>query len=235
MPLPCTTSGASNAALSSSDDDRRRRLADEWGSWLAPLSWDHALTLTTARHASVPMLKTGFEKFARNLERTTQGRVLYFYAVEGREAGNRPHIHALLSGTGHLRAADVARHWRLGFARVRPYDPKAAYYVVKTFGRTAWDVYDSSKLLPKPRLEPQDNTMRKRRLGSNDPHDAVPHLTTVQKANMFDLLCERATAVRLNYGRGRLTVEAEPRHIADVLCRVLGVLEAPAGVRREAA
>ena len=37
--------------------------------------------------------------------------------------------------------------------------------------------------------------------------------------------CARAIAVKLDYSRGRLTVEtSEPRGIEDVLTRVLGVL-----------
>src|SRR5947209_6791548 len=94
------------------------------------------------------------QRWLRWLEHSAQGRVEYFWVMEGLTHG-RPHVHALLGGPSHLTSDDVAAAWRCGCSRVRRYEPKrgAAFYVAKCVGRPETE-FSLSSAMPPPLQAP---------------------------------------------------------------------------------
>lgn len=106
-----------------------------------------------ARPLSVEHLKKAFEvEFVRYCERAAQGRVCYSLSIEGGTLGDRPHIHALISGTSALGCGRLEDAWRHGRAEIEVYDPAegAARYLVKEIGGRVLD-YDVSRRAPPTR------------------------------------------------------------------------------------
>ena len=110
-----------------------------YGHWLgSDFVWHHFATLTFAYDVTPEVACREFFAWVRSLERRGQRGVGWFYVIERGGAG-RLHLHALLEGTAHLRAAELERTWRPGRADVSVYDPQQAgsYYISKDIGTRA--------------------------------------------------------------------------------------------------
>jgi hypothetical protein len=132
------------------DTDTSHRVRAEWDSWLQLARWSHFVTLTTRELVSVDRLRHEFvHGFVRRLAKAAQRPLGWFYAIEMHGDRERPHVHALLSGTEALHVDQVVRHWRAGHSRITVYDPRrgAAQYVGKTLARNP-DCYDISRRRP---------------------------------------------------------------------------------------
>lgn len=135
---------------------RSWRLA--FGDWLREHRWSHWVTLTVAGQWPAERLQRAFrEEFIRFVTKTGQGRVPYAFVIEGGPLGDRPHLHALISGTETADRARLERAWRHGRAAVEVYDPRrgAAYYLAKEIGGRVLD-YGVSARMPALRCHGPD-------------------------------------------------------------------------------
>lgn len=122
----------------------------EWARFLDRHEWHYMVTLTTEFPLRPDVLERYFKhSFIRQLTRTAQKSVRWFYVVEGVQSGRLPHIHALLWSAGALTSAGIERAWKKGFTTVRRFDHSrgGASYVVKEIARGA-ELYGLSDELP---------------------------------------------------------------------------------------
>ena len=149
-----------------------RSLCETWGDWLSEFKWDHWLTLTLRPYEppSVPGLgpayrpissgwptpaygRRAYDRYITDLSRRARQPVEWFRAYELGRGHDRPHFHALLSGTQTLPTDTIRLAWREGWARAEEYDPSlgATYYVTKSVGTEITD-YDISAGLHRVRI-----------------------------------------------------------------------------------
>ena len=145
-----TTGGGIADPVATAAWERAARVRRAWGEYLGRFAWHPFATLTFERPCTPERARRAFvEGYARRLARQAQRPVPWFYAVEFDALGERPHVHALVAGTGGLTIGQLERAWRHGNTRVLAYDPErgAAFYVCKAIAG-ARALYDLSRRRP---------------------------------------------------------------------------------------
>lgn len=126
------------------------RLKEAWKVLLERYQWTHYCTLTYDSTVPVYRCRRDFTNtFIRRLARFAQQPVPWFFAIQGAQGSDRPHIHALLGGTQALSGKQLEATWRFGYTRVLRYDPtrSACGYVSREILESS-DDHDLSTRLP---------------------------------------------------------------------------------------
>lgn len=124
--------------------------------FLRCFEWSHFATLTMGDaqwEASAASARRYFEQcWIRVLEKASQKRVRWFWALEGGTTTTRRHIHALLGGCERLSPEWMSEPWPWGHSEISVCgrSSKAIDYVLKSIG-TASDDYDIYWSNPKAR------------------------------------------------------------------------------------
>src|SRR4051794_20658575 len=117
--------------------------AQRMGEWLHGFQWDHFVTLTFRRGASVAGALAAFARWHRWITRSAGTPVPHFVVAEGDSAGTGVHLHVLIAGTAALSTTMLAEAWKHGHTRVLIYDSRrgASFYVSKQISAGAeWDM-----------------------------------------------------------------------------------------------
>lgn len=125
--------------------------AAQLAEYLSGFDWSHFLTLTSKKQHPEAALRREFEEgFIRRLAKQAGAPIPFFRVIEGGTVpGSLPHLHAFIAGARRLTTTAIGSAWRLGFTRVKVYDPTrgAARYLAKGIP-LAPDSYDFSRRHP---------------------------------------------------------------------------------------